>query len=49
MTKSKFEVHYEDGEIVVTGYKESIKLFEAQQNGGRRCYVQPVVFPYKEP
>jgi len=49
LTKSKYEVHYEDGEVYVTDYTESLKLFEAQRNGGRRCYIQPVAFPYKEP
>ena len=47
--KLTYEVHYEDGEVYVTDYAESLKLFEAQRNGGRRCYIQPVSFPYKEP
>jgi len=49
MSKSKFEVHYEDGEIYITDYVESFKIFKAQHTGGRRCYVQPVQTPYKEP
>ena len=49
MNKSKYEVHFEDGEVIVTGYRESIEFFKAQRNGGRRCYVQPVPTPYKEP
>jgi len=46
---AEYEVHYDDGEVYVTDYKESYEIFEAQRNGGRRCYIQPVAKPYKEP
>jgi len=48
-TEREYEVHYEDGEVYTTDYNESYQIFKAQHNGGRRCYVQPVVQPYKEP
>jgi len=48
-TVNRYEVHYDNGEIYVTDYKESYKIFQDQYTGGRRCYIQPVVFPYKEP
>jgi hypothetical protein len=48
-TERKYEVHYEDGEVYTTDYAESYEIFKAQHNGGRRCYVQPVVRPYVEP
>ena len=46
---TEYEVHYEDGEIYITDYAESYEIFQAQHTGGRRCYIQPVAFPYKEP
>ena len=49
MTETEFEVHYEDGEVIVTDYRESLELFEDQRNSGRRCYVKPVPRPYNEP
>ncbi len=49
MTEAKYEVHYKDGEIYTTSYAESLKIFEAQHNGGRRCFIQPVLTSYNEP
>ncbi len=48
-SKSEYEVHYDDGEVYITDYNESYQIFKAQYKGGRRCYVQPVFRPYKEP
>ena len=46
---TEYEVHYADGEIYTTDYDTSYKIFLAQHDGGRRCYIQPVPTPYKEP